>query len=79
MGRTIIDWSNGAYVVRQSGVRMDPHITPGERRFDRFIGQLGVALFWAIVVPGTAFAFYWGLTDGLKIVYQFAVSHPFFH
>lgn len=79
MGRTIMHWSDGAYVVRQSGVRMDPTITPGERRFDRFLDQLSVAGFWLIAVPGTAIGFYWALTEGLKLVYSIAVSHPFFH
>lgn len=75
MGNTVIDWQNGTYVVRQSGVRMDPDVSPGERRFQ---DAFEIVVSWVAVLAVCAFA-WWALIEGSKIVYSFAFSHPFWH
>lgn len=64
---------NGKYVVRDASVRMDPQITPGERRFDRFLESVGIAAVWIVGILGC----WWALFDGSKLLYQFAFNHPF--
>lgn len=77
-GMTRIEYTaDGEAVSRDASVRMDPHVTAVERRFDHALEQTGVAAFWIIGVPGVAIAFYWSLTEGVKLVYSFAVNHPF--
>lgn len=72
MGNTVIDWQNGTYVVRQSGVRLDPQITSGERRFDRVMERVFVAGVWFVGIVGG----WWALFEGSKLVYSFIFNHP---
>lgn len=71
MGRARVDYSGGLYVVRSGSVRMDPNVTPGERRFDRVMERIGIAAVWVVGIVGG----WWALFEGSKLVYQFAFNH----
>lgn len=69
-----IEYANGKYVIRQSGVRLDPAVTPSERWFyDRFLPTCEGLAVW-VAVPVLA---WWAIFTVLPWLYSFAFHHPF--
>lgn len=73
-GITYIEYgADGKYVVRHGDLRMDPHVTRGERRFDHAMERLFVAAVWVGLIVGG----WWVIIEGSKLVYAYAFHHPF--